>query len=91
MREAGVPADVSQSAGTFLCNYAFYALRHLAETRYPGLRGGFIHVPFLPEQAARHRGAPSMALETIVAGLLAAVEAVRDAELDLRVTEGSTD
>lgn len=90
MREAGVPAQVSQTAGTFLCNHVFYLARHLAETAFPGMRAGFIHVPALPEQAARSPGQCSMALETIVAGLKAAVETVRTLQTDLRVSEGQT-
>jgi pyroglutamyl-peptidase len=66
LRDAGLPAIVSNSAGTFVCNHLFYGLMHLAATRRPGLRGGFLHVPYLPEQAACHDGAPSMALDDIV-------------------------
>ena len=54
------------------------------------MRGGFIHVPALPEQAARNPGQASMALDTIVAGLKVAVETVRDVTADLRVSEGQT-
>ena len=89
MREAGVPAQVSQTAGTFLCNHVFFALCHFAATQAPGLRGGFIHVPSLPEQALEN-GEPSMALPVIVTGLRAALEAVRDTAEDLRVAEGAT-
>src|SRR5207244_8723047 len=66
LREAGLPAIVSNSAGTFVCNHVFYGLLHLAATRWPGMRGGFLHVPYLPSQAAGQDGAPSMALEDIV-------------------------
>jgi pyroglutamyl-peptidase len=69
LREAGLPAIVSNSAGTFVCNHVFYGLMHLVATRRPGLRGGFLHVPYLPSQAARHDGAPSMALDEIVRGI----------------------
>lgn len=44
LRDAGVPAEVSNSAGTFVCNHVFYALMH-ALRRRPAVRGGFIHVP----------------------------------------------
>ncbi|MFE7121872.1 pyroglutamyl-peptidase I [Streptomyces sp. NPDC057654] len=50
VRAAGLPASVSQTAGTFVCNEVFYALMHLAATERPGLRGGFVHVPFAPGQ-----------------------------------------
>ena len=91
MREVGVPANVSQTAGTFLCNHVFYLVRHFAETEFRGMRAGFIHVPALPEQAARNPGQSSMALETIVTGLKVAIETVRDVAADLRVSEGQTD
>jgi pyroglutamyl-peptidase len=74
MREAGVPASVSQTAGTFVCNHTFYGLSHLIATEYPGIRGGFIHIPYLPEQAARHPGAPSMSVEIIVRSLEIAIQ-----------------
>jgi len=84
MRDTGVPAQVSQTAGTFLCNHVFYLVCHLAATEFPGMRAGFIHVPALPEQAARNPGMCSMALETIVAGLKVAIETVRDVTVAAR-------
>lgn len=68
LRAAGLPASVSNTAGTFVCNHVFYALMHRLAER-PGVRGGFVHVPALPEQAARHPGLPSMALDTQVQAL----------------------
>lgn len=68
LRAAGLPASVSNTAGTFVCNHVFYALMHRL-AGLPGVRGGFVHVPCLPEQAARHPGAPSMALATQVEAL----------------------
>ncbi|HEX3538053.1 MAG TPA: pyroglutamyl-peptidase I [Stellaceae bacterium] len=69
MREAGLPAAVSNSAGTFVCNHLFYGLMHLAATRFRSMRAGFLHVPYLPSQAARLPGTPSMALDQIVRGI----------------------
>ncbi len=80
MREAGVPAHVSQTAGTFGCNHIFYLARHLAETHDRGMRAGFIHVP----------GPANMKLASVVTGLRAALETVRDTTTDLRVAEGAT-
>ena len=68
-RTSGRGKVVSNSAGTFVCNHVFYGLMHLAATRRLDLRGGFLHVPYLPEQAARHDGAPSMALDDVVRGI----------------------
>src|SRR3954453_22694714 len=58
LRQAGLPAIVSNTAGTFVCNHVFYGLMHLPSTRQLPLRGGFLHVPYLPSQAARFSGAP---------------------------------
>ncbi|MEV5504571.1 hypothetical protein AB0M50_55120, partial [Nonomuraea fuscirosea] len=52
-REAGLPASVSHTAGTFVCNHVFYGLMHLIASGWPGVRGGFVHVPYLPEQVER--------------------------------------
>lgn len=69
IRAAGVSSEVSLSAGSFVCNDLFYRLL----ARYDGspVKVGFLHVPFLPEQALR--GEPSMPLEEIARGLLAGV------------------
>ncbi len=67
----GILGVVSHSAGTFVCNHVFYRLMQTLQNR-PGVRGGFVHVPFLPDQARRHSqksGPPSMPLEQIVEGL----------------------
>lgn len=74
LQHAGVTAEVSQTAGTFVCNHVFYALMHALATQR-GLkrtRGGFIHVPYVPEQVAG-QSVPSMPLEEIVKGLRLAV------------------
>ena len=67
IRQAGIPATVSNSAGAFVCNDVMYTLLH----HYAGtaVKAGFIHVPFLPEQ-----GSPSMPLEQITHALVAAIE-----------------
>jgi pyroglutamyl-peptidase len=88
IRAAGVPAQISQTAGTFLCNHVFYVACHHAATQAPWLRAGFLHLPWLHEQATEHPGEPSMALASIVAGLRAAIMAC-DATDDLRVAEGA--
>ena len=69
LRAAGLPAEVSNSAGTFVCNHIFYGLMELATRRGSRFRGGFMHIPLLPEQAARAPGTPSMALADIARGI----------------------
>lgn len=84
---AGVSAEVSQTAGTFVCNHVFYGLMHRLATE-PALartRGGFVHVPLLPEQ-----GTPGLALEDQVKGLRAAIAAaLTQREGDLRQAAGA--
>ena len=88
MRKAGLPAAVSNTAGTFVCNHIFYALMDIAAGHPIPMRGGFLHIPFVPEQAARLGGAPSMALADIVRGIeiILTVSATRTS--DLHTAEG---
>ncbi len=91
LRSAGLPAAVSQSAGTFVCNHVFYGLMHALATT-PALahtRGGFVHLPLLPEQAARQPGQPCLPLETQVRGMHVAVAAALANVHDLAQAEGS--
>jgi pyroglutamyl-peptidase len=61
LQERGIAAAVSQTAGTFVCNHVFYGLRHHL-AHQPHVRAGFVHVPWLPEQAAARPGDPSLPL-----------------------------
>lgn len=71
IRKVGIPASLSYSAGAFVCNDLLYSLLH----RYNGtdVQVGFIHIPYLPEQAGD--GVPSLSLEHATQGLTAAIEA----------------
>lgn len=91
LRAAGIPAAVSQTAGTFVCNHVFYAAMHAAARRGGSLRAGFIHIPYLPEQAARHDGAPSLALDLVVQALQIAAQQSLGTEADLREGGGQID
>ena len=92
MRAAGVPASVSQTAGTFVCNHVFYGLMHLLATQGvpAGIRGGFIHIPYLPEQAARHPGQPSLSLALMIEGIRCAVTTALATTNDIREQGGQT-
>lgn len=87
LNQHGVPAELSLSAGTYVCNAVFFALMHHLSTR-PGVRGGFVHIPYLPEQACRHPGAPSMSLATLAKGLGIAIGTALETPTDLVVTGG---
>ena len=91
LRAQGVNAGVSQTAGTFVCNHVFYGLMHHLAGRDEAVKAGFIHVPFLPEQAAAREDAPpSMALDAIVRGIRIAVETSVGVDTDLREAGGAT-
>ena len=81
--EAGVPARLSNTAGTFVCNHVLYQLGFMAEEEFPGLKYGFIHVPFIPEQTAGKEGVPSMPLDDIGTALGAAVRALSEGDEDI--------
>ncbi|MYN01345.1 pyroglutamyl-peptidase I [Pseudoduganella sp. DS3] len=89
LRAAGLPASVSQTAGTFVCNHVFYGLMHALADR-AGVRGGFIHIPYLPEQAARHPGMASMSLAQMIEGLRIAVQTSLAVSRDTSVAAGAT-
>ncbi len=85
VRAAGVPVEVSSTAGTYVCNATFYALMHLAD-RMLGLRAGFVHVPRLPEQVA---SGTALALDETRRALAAIVRTAATVEVDVRVTAGT--
>ena len=89
VKNAGVPASLSLSAGSYVCNHAMFGLLHFLAENFPQTRGGFIHIPFLPEQGVQHRNAPTMALDTLVKGLNIAVETALNTEHDLQIAGGS--
>lgn len=87
LRQRGVPSSVSQTAGTFVCNHVFYGLMHMLRGQRK-IRGGFIHVPFLPEQA--REGQASLALETMVAAVTVAIATAIITRRDTSLTGGAT-
>lgn len=87
---AGVPAEVSQTAGTFVCNHLFYALMHqLAHSAERGARGGFIHVPFAAEQVAG-QDVPSLEIEVMARALAIAARTSLLTGSDLKLGAGTT-
>lgn len=92
VREKEIPAEVSHSAGTFVCNHVFYGLMHaLARSRWrPRPRGGFIHIPFLPGQTRDKKDKPSLPLEQMIEALRLAVTVSLKQRADLKVAAGSS-
>lgn len=79
IRKAGIPAEQSLSAGTFVCNHVMYTAGHLLAAKRPEAKFGFLHVPFLPEQAAAMQGRPSMSLELSARAVEIAIQVIAEA------------
>ena len=89
IREAGLPASVSNTAGTFVCNHLMYGVLHHMAKHYPDMRGGFMHVPFVPSQTVnRPAPAPSMSEQDIARGIEAAIAAIAENKSDIAAVEG---
>jgi pyroglutamyl-peptidase len=71
LRRQRVPAAVSQTAGTFVCNHVFYVLMHELARKRTKVRGGFIHLPAHPELA--RKGQPSLPLATLRDAVVTAI------------------
>lgn len=78
IRDGGLPAFLSNSAGTYVCNNIMYGLLHHIGQHSPQTQGGFIHVPYIPSQTVDKPGKASMSLEDIARGITLAVEAVAE-------------
>ncbi|MGW1794346.1 pyroglutamyl-peptidase I [Streptomyces tubercidicus] len=89
VRAAGLPASVSNTAGTFVCNHVFYGLAHLLATELPGIRGGFVHVPYAPEQVL-DRAEPSLPTEAVTRALREIALTAARTRTDIRVAGGAT-
>ena len=91
MREAGVPAEVSNSAGTFVCNHVMYGVLHYVASMAPGTRAGFIHVPFSEEQVLDRPAIAAMSVATMVKGIEAGIAAAAAHETDIKAEGGALD
>lgn len=89
IREKKIPASVSNSAGTFVCNHVTYGVCHMLATKYPGKRSGFIHIPYLPEQALDKKSQPCMSQEMMVEAVKAAIEAIIETGEDIKAAGGA--
>lgn len=90
MKKENIPASISNSAGTFVCNHIMYHSLHLANTKYPELKAGFMHIPFLTEQVMDRPNTPSLTLDQMVDGIKASLKAIIDfdGKADLKVSGG---
>ena len=88
IKGAKIPASVSNTAGTFVCNHIMYSLLYYINKNNLNIKGGFIHVPFIPEQVVEKKNMPYMEISTITKGLEKAIEALSKYENDIKVTGG---
>ena len=77
MKDAGIPAAVSNTAGTFVCNHIMYNALHYAATKKVPMLAGFVHIPYLPEQTVDKAAAPSMSMELVIKGLVSIVRTLQ--------------
>lgn len=88
IRAVGIPASVSSTAGTFVCNQVLYGVRYLCAHQYPEKRSGFIHIPFMTSQGVDKRNVATMSLDDIVRGLTAAITAIVETKEDIKMIGG---
>jgi len=88
IREAGISAEVSNSAGTFVCNHIMYQALFAATKADKPFKAGFMHIPFIPEQTTDK---PSLPLEESTKALQIAIETILDYinDEDIKVQEGA--
>lgn len=87
LREAGFPVEISQTAGTYVCNHVFYGLMHALRKRSK-VRAGFIHIPYSPEQASI-ANAPGLPVETVADALRLALRIAIATTDDQRLAAGA--
>ena len=91
MVRAGAPTEVSNSAGTFVCNHLIYGvLHHIASQGY-AIRAGFVHVPYMEAQILERADTAAMSLATMIDGAKAAIIAAVRNKTDLKIVGGALD
>ena len=91
IKEEGLPATVSNTAGTFVCNHLMYQALYLADKKFPHMRAGFMHIPYMTEQVVNKPNTASMNLTDIVRGIEAAIGAIVDyKDKDIKLVGGTT-
>ena len=87
IRKEGLPSSLSNSAGTYVCNHLMYGILYYLNKR-PGIKAGFIHVPYIPEQTKNKKEMPALELSEIVRGLEAAITAIAINGTDKKLAYG---
>lgn len=89
MKEAFVPASISYTAGTFVCNHLMYGVLNYIHQNNLDIKAGFIHIPYMNEQVIDKNSMAAMSLDTLVFGLTKAIEAVIETSTDINETAGT--
>ncbi len=91
MQKAGIPSTVSYTAGTFVCNQVMYGvLEYITKNQLP-IRAGFIHIPYMMEQACKIGNVASLSLDTLASGLEICIEACVTTSEDVEGAFGEID
>ena len=88
MNEHNIPATLSNTAGTFVCNHVMYGILYMIDKKYPNIKGGFIHIPYMTSQVMDKKNTPFMSLTDIVKGLELAIEACVIYDEDIKAIGG---
>lgn len=87
-KKAGVPAAVSNTAGTYVCNHIMYSLLYYINKHNLNIRGGFVHVPYIAEQVMGKKNVPFVELSAMTKGLEACIRAIKSHTKDITMTGG---
>ena len=88
MQDGGIPASVSNTSGTFVCNHVMYGIMYMIYKKYPTIKGGFIHVPYIPSQVVTKPNMPSMSASDITKGLELSIKAAVENKEDVKAVGG---
>ncbi|MGL4873398.1 MAG: pyroglutamyl-peptidase I [Clostridium sp.] len=89
LNKNSIPSEISNTAGTFVCNHVMYGVLYLAQKKYPNMKAGFIHIPCATIQAVGKKNVPYMSLDEIVKGIELAIEACTIYEKDIKEVGGA--
>ncbi|WP_461552058.1 pyroglutamyl-peptidase I family protein, partial [Streptococcus pneumoniae] len=90
-KKEGFPASVSNTAGTFVCSHLMYQALYLVEKKFPYVKAGFMHIPYMMEQVVNRPTTPTMSLVDIRRGIEAAIGAmIEHGDQELKLVGGET-
>ena len=89
MNDNQIPATLSNTAGTFVCNHVMYGILYMIDKKFPNARGGFIHVPYIPAQTLDKPDKPAMNINDIAKGLELCIKAAVENSEDIKAVGGA--